>query len=188
MAKFFDQLSDALVEFIDAQKVFFVATAPQHGRVNLSPKGVDSFRVLSPRQVAYVDLTGSGNETAAHLLENGRLTFMFCSFDRTPLILRLYCRGRAVHPGDPEWAALAAQLPAIPGTRQFILGEIESGQTSCGFGLPLYEYQGERETLVAFAEKKGEDGLRAYRSEHNLRSIDGLPTGLTGSEDDLGNA
>lgn len=178
MAKFFDELSDALIDFIRAQKVYFVASAPQDGRVNLSPKGVDSFRVLSPRQVAYVDLTGSGNETAAHLLENGRLTFMFCSFDRNPLILRLYCRGRAVHPGDAEWDALATRLPAIVGTRQFIVGDIVSGQTSCGFGLPFYTYEGERGTILASAERKGEEGLRAYRAEHNVRSIDGLPTGF----------
>jgi hypothetical protein len=178
MGKFYEQLNETLAEFIDEQKLFFVASAPADGRVNLSPKGIDTLRVLNQRQVAYLDLTGSGNETAAHLYENGRLTIMFCSFGRKPVILRLYGQGRAIQPRHREWSGLAMQLPSVPGVRQIILLNIESVQTSCGFGVPLFEYQGERETLVKWAEHEGEEELAAYRESKNQCSIDGLPTHL----------
>ncbi len=176
MAKLLDRLDDRLTAFIEAQRIFFVGTAPNQGRVNLSPKGLNTFRVLSPQMAGYLDLTGSGNETAAHIRENGRLTFMFCAFDGAPLILRLYGTGQVVRPADEGWHALRPSFgDAIPGERQIILLNIESVQTSCGFGVPLYTHEGERQQLIDWAVKKGEDGVRAYRAQKNVRSIDGLP-------------
>ena len=179
MAKFFPELSSAHRTFIARQKIFFVASAPGCGRVNLSPKGMDTFRVLSEARVGYLDATGSGNETAAHLGENGRITIMFCSFEEAPLILRLNGHGRAVQPADSEWLQLRPHfgLP-LPGERQLIVAEVESVQTSCGFGVPFYDYRAERGTLVAKAEEIGPARLAAYRAERNVRSIDGLPTGI----------
>ncbi len=180
MAKVFAQITDELQDFIHSQNIFFVATAPQGvtGHVNLSPKGLDSLRILSPNRVAYLDLTGSGNETSAHLQDNGRITFMFCAFHGVPCILRLYGKGYTVLPNACEWDALYSLFPQIPGTRQIIVADIERVQTSCGYGVPLYEYQGERDTLVKWACKKGEQGLQEYRQQKNLVSIDGLPTPL----------
>jgi hypothetical protein len=179
MAKFFTELNASQREFIERQKIFFVASAPSVGRVNLSPKGMHTFRVLGPRRVGYLVATGSGNETAAHLRENGRVTIMFCAFDDAPLILRVYARGRSVQPGDADWTQLRPLFgPLLAGERQLVMAEIESVQTSCGFAVPFFDYRGEREQLVAWAEKKGPDGLTAYRAEKNVRSIDGLPTGL----------
>ena len=178
MAKFYPALDDQLRAFIARQHMFFVATAPQDGRINLSPKGLDALRVLDERRVAYLDLTGSGNESAAHLLENGRMTLMFCSFEGDHLILRLYGQGRVVARQDAQWQELAALFPPLPGIRQFIVLDIESLQTSCGAGVPLYAYQGERDALLNWLEKKGEEDVRAYRLEKNRISIDGLPTGL----------
>lgn len=182
MAKFYPALDDSLRAFIAKQHLFFVATAPRDGRINLSPKGLDGLRVLDDKRVAYLDLTGSGNESAAHLLENGRMTLMFCSFEGDHLILRLYGRGRVVQRMDGEWQALAALFPALSGVRQFVVLDIESLQTSCGAGVPLYAYQGERDALLNWIEKKGEAGSRAYRLEKNRISIDGLPTGLNEEE------
>lgn len=178
MAKFYPALDDNLKAFIARQHIFFVATAAQDGRINLSPKGLDSLRVLDDKRVAYLDLTGSGNETAAHLLADGRMTLMFCAFEGDHLILRLYGQGRAIKPDDPEWATLAPKFPTLPGTRQITLLDIESLQTSCGAGVPLYAYTGEREALLRWVEKKGEQGVRDYQYEKNRVSIDGLPTGL----------
>ncbi|MBF2049261.1 MAG: pyridoxamine 5'-phosphate oxidase family protein [Leptolyngbya sp. IPPAS B-1204] len=180
MAKVFDSISDKLQDFIAAQQMFFVATAPlsPSGHVNLSPKGLDSFRVLSPNRVAYIDFTGSGNETSAHLQENGRITFMFCAFEGAPLILRLYGQGRTVLPDDGEWLVLSPLFPAIPGARQIIVADIDRVQTSCGAGVPLYEFQGQRDVMVNWAINKGETGLQDYWYEKNRASIDGLPTPL----------
>ena len=178
MAKFYPALIDTLIRFIGQQHIFFTATVPENGRINLSPKGLESFLVLDEKRVAYLDLTGSSAETAAHLRENGRLTIMFCSFEEEPLILRLYGQGRVVLPTDAEWAALAPRFQTIPGERAIILLEIESLQTSCGFGVPLYRFEGQRDELVRWAEKKGEAGLAEYRREKNRASIDGLPTGI----------
>jgi len=176
MAKFYTRLDEGLRSFIGEQKMFFTATAPADGRINLSPKGMDTFRCLDGgRRVAYLDLTGSGNETAAHLGENGRMTVMFCSFSEQPLILRIYGRGRVVRPGDGEWAGLRPHFPALPGERQIVLLEVESAQTSCGFAVPVYELKEERQMLVEWSLKKGEDGIRDYRREKNQVSIDGLP-------------
>jgi hypothetical protein len=178
MAKFYTKLDETLRNFIEAQKMFFTTTAPSEGRLNLSPKGMDTFRCLDSTTVAYLDLTGSGNETAAHLAENGRMTMMFCSFDEAPLILRLYGRGRVVHKQDEAWVGLSAHFEALPGARQIIILEIDSVQTSCGFGVPYYEFKEERQTLRRYAESKGDEGMEAYRREKNQVSIDGLPTGL----------
>jgi hypothetical protein len=174
-----DKLDDKLRAFIADQQMFFTASAPRDGgRVNLSPKGIDGLRVLDDRTVAYLDLTGSGNETAAHVMENGRLTIMLCSFEGAPRILRLYGTGRSVHPGAAEWDALLTRFPSRPGIRQIFVLDIASVQTSCGFGVPRYEYAGQRDTLLRYAEEMGEDGIAEYRHEHNMVSIDGLPTGL----------
>jgi hypothetical protein len=179
MGKVLPHITDGLRGFIERQHVFFVATAPSAGgHVNLSPKGLDSFRVLGPAAVAYLDSVGSGNETAAHILDNGRITFMFCAFEGAPVILRLYGRGRAVLPGDAEWDALTARFPARPGTRQVIVADVTRVQTSCGFGVPLLAYQGDRDRLPQWAARKGAAGLAAYQREKNVRSIDGLPTPL----------
>jgi hypothetical protein len=173
-----ESLSPELRAFIEAQHVFFVATAPlgRNGHVNLSPKGMDTFRVLSPDRVAYLDLTGSGNETAAHLLENGRVTVMFCAFEGNPKILRLYGRGRVEPPGSTEWAELSALFPALPGARQLVVVDVTRVQTSCGFGVPVMRFESDRDTLVNWAESKGDEGLRQYREKKNRSSIDGLPT------------
>jgi hypothetical protein len=178
MAKFFSELNETLREFIAAQHIFFHASAPGQGRINLSPKGLDTFRILSDRRVAYLDLTGSECETAAHLAENGRLTIMFCSFHDKPLILRLYGRGSVVHPRDEQWQELRGLFPPLPGARQIIVLDIESIMSTCGFAVPLYEYKGEREQLLDFTCKMGEQGMDRYRQERNQKSIDGLPTYL----------
>jgi hypothetical protein len=181
MAQTYEAITPPLREFIEKQKVFFVATAPagDGGHVNLSPKGLDAFRVLTERRVAYLDLTGSGNETSAHLEDNGRITFMFCALDGKPLIVRLYGRGRTVLPTDPAWEELARGFDVDrPGVRQIIVADLDRVGTSCGFGVPLYEYQRERADLVRYAEKKGTDGMGEYRRKKNVRSIDGLVTTL----------
>lgn len=180
MAKFFEKLDDKLKKFIEDQKMFFTASAPSDGRVNLSPKGIDTFRCLDDDTVAYLDLTGSGNETAAHLAENGRLTIMFCSFTEKPLILRLYGTGEIVRPSNPKWNELNKNFVVYPGTRQIVVLNVESVQTSCGFGVPVYELKEERTTLTDWAERKSENEIEAYWSEKNQKSIDGLPTGIFG--------
>ncbi len=177
MGKRFDEITPELQHFMEAQHVFFVGSAPRvsEGHVNVSPKGLDTFRVLGPKQVVYLDLTGSGNETAAHLTENERLTVMFCAFSGAPRILRLYCHGRVVTREGIEWSGLAAQFSSHVGVRQFIVGELEYVQTSCGYAVPELTFAGERETLTRWGENKGEQGLATYRRTHNAESIDGLP-------------
>jgi hypothetical protein len=181
MAKFYSELDDQLCEFIDRQQIFFTASAPSEGRINLSPKGMDTFRCLNHQQVAYLDLTGSGNETAAHLHQNGRITVMFCSFDQNPLILRLYGHGEVVTPNTSKWQEIwdSGKFADYPGQRQIIVVNIESVQTSCGFGVPMFEQQQERSTLSDWAAKKGVEGVREYQIQKNQTSIDGLPTHLT---------
>ena len=174
MAKFYPQLTPQLETFIQKQKIFFTATAPLSGRINLSPKGIDTLRCIDANTVAYLDLTGSGNETAAHLHEDGRITIMFCSFAENPLILRLYGRGEVIGLDSD----LYSLFTDFPGERQIILLKIESVQTSCGFGVPIYEFKQERETLIDWAAKKGKSGIEQYQQENNLESIDGLPTKL----------
>src|SRR5262249_28626598 len=163
MAKFYTELNQTLREFIGAQHIFFHASAPNHGRINLSPKGLDTFRILSDRRVAYLDLTGSECETAAHLAENGRLTIMFCSFQDQPLILRLYGSCAVVRPRYSQWQELRDQFPPVPGARQIIVLDIESIMTTCGFAVPLYEYKAQRELLQEFTCKMGEQRMDEYR-------------------------
>jgi hypothetical protein len=171
------EIDDGLRTFIGRQHVFFVGSAPLsgEGHVNVSPKGLDTFRVLGPTTVAYLDLTGSGIETVAHVRENGRLTIMLCAFEGRPRILRLYGRGRVVGPTDAEWDELVSRFPKMPGIRSVVVVELERIADSCGYGVPLYEYRGERSQLGAWAEKKGEEGLERYRAEKNRETIDGLP-------------
>jgi predicted pyridoxine 5'-phosphate oxidase superfamily flavin-nucleotide-binding protein len=178
MAKFYDTITETLREFIEAQHLFFVATAPLtgDGHVNLSPKGLDSFRVLSPNRVAYMDMIGSGNETSAHLHENGRITFMFCAFEGRPNIVRLFGRGHTVLPDTPEWELLAPQFTLYRNTRQIIVADVHQAQTSCGFAVPLYDYVSERDTLVRWADTQSDDDLETYKATKNARSIDGLLT------------
>ena len=163
-------------EFIERQNLYFVATAPKSGRLNLSPKGMDTLRVLGPERVVWLNLTGSGNETAAHLLEDERMTLMFCAFEGDPLIMRLYGTARAIEEGQTDWEQLIRLFPKSGGARQIIDMRVESLQTSCGFGVPLYDYTGEREQMRKWIEKKGPEGIRRYQREKNRLSIDGLPT------------
>ena len=175
MADFFDALDDKHIAMIGKQPVFFVATAAEDARINLSPKGYDAFRVLGPKRVAYLDLGGSGNETHAHLAADGRITLMFCNFDRPALILRIYGKGRAVLPQDPDWAELSSHFEMMPGTRQIFDIEVESVQTSCGWGVPFMEYREERETLKkAHRQTDPEEWVSKYQGRTS--SIDGLPT------------
>ena len=178
MSDWYKHITPEIKGFIGEQKMFFVATAPQSGRINLSPKGMDTFRVVSDRRVLYLDLTGSGNETAAHLLENGRITIMFCSFDKTARIVRLYGRGRAIHPDDERWSEYLALFPVEPGVRQIMEIDLESAMTSCGYGVPRREGLEERDTLRRYWEKRGGDAAVKYQQDKNLESIDGLPTGI----------
>jgi predicted pyridoxine 5'-phosphate oxidase superfamily flavin-nucleotide-binding protein len=183
MGRVEEVITDELAEFIAAQHVFFVATAPSGdgGHVNLSPKGFDTFAVLDPNTVAYLDLTGSGVETIAHLRDNGRITIMFCAFDGKPLIIRLYGRGEVLTIGESEADALLSHFASYPGARSVIRVRLDRVSTSCGYGVPLLEYEGERDQLRKWAERRGPDGLVAYRAETNAVSIDGL-AGLGGGE------
>ncbi len=180
MGKFHSSIAAAHEQFIKRQHLFFVSTAPLSGdgHINCSPKGLDCFRVLSPNRVAYMDLVSSGNETSAHTLENGRITLMFCSFEGPPNILRLYGKGATVLPGNPEWEIYAPHFTLYPSTRQIIVAEISKVQTSCGYGVPLFQYEGERSIHFDWAEKKGDQGLQEYIRKNNLQSMDGLPTVL----------
>lgn len=178
MADFFDTLSDKHIAMLAKQPVFFVATAAEDARINLSPKGYDAFRVLAPNKVAYLDLGGSGNETHAHLAADGRITLMFCNFEQPALILRIYGRGRPVLPQDAEWAELAEHFTLLPGTRQIFVIDVESVQTSCGWGVPFMAYEAERPTLKkahAQADPEQWEAKMAGRTS----SIDGLPTRAT---------
>lgn len=178
MGKFHPAIQPAHRAFIEKQHLFFVATAPLDagGHINLSPKGMDTFRVLSDNRVAYLDFIGSGNETSAHTRENGRITFMFCAFEGPPNILRLYGKGHAVLPGTAAWAEYAPLFGEFPNARQILVADIDLVQTSCGYGVPLYEYAGERTIMFDWAAKKGELGLQEYIQEKNRVSVDGLPT------------
>jgi Pyridoxamine 5'-phosphate oxidase len=178
MGKFYEAILPAHQAFIEKQHMFFVCTAPlaADGRINISPKGLDTFRVVSAHRVAYLDFIGSGNETSAHTLENGRITFMFCAYQGPPNILRLYGKGRTVLPTDAEWSTYASLFDSYPNTRQIIVADIDLVGTSCGYGVPLYEHTGERSIMFDWADKKGQDGMQAYIQEKNLKSLDGLPT------------
>ena len=181
MAEQFESLAQEHVDFIAGQTVFFVGTAGGEGRINVSPKGLDTLRVLGPNRVVWLNLTGSGNETAAHVLENRRMTLMFCSFGRQPLILRLYGEAQAVHARNGErYAQLLELFSHQPGARQFFELDIDLVQTSCGYGVPRFESAIERKTLSKWSANKGEEGIRAYWLEKNRISLDGNPTGISG--------
>lgn len=178
MAKQFPRLNERLTDFIGRQHIFFVATAPAEGRVNCSPKGMDSLRVLSPNRIAWLNVTGSGNETAAHVLENERMTIMWCALAGPPLILRAYGKARAVHPGDEDWEALYARFTPLPGARQIFVLDLEMVQTSCGMAVPVMDHKEDRELLNGWARKKSKQEMEDYWAEKNTVSIDGLPTGI----------
>ena len=181
MSTFLDQITPELAKFIRAQPVFFVATAAPGSRINLSPKGMDTFRVLDEKRVAYLDLTGSGNETAAHLRHDGRITIMFCSFDSNTEIARIYGRGAVIRPTDERWPELIAHFPKLSGVRQVMEISVESAMTSCGYGVPRMGKTGEmsgRDTLEKYWTTRGDEKKEQYWRKHNVRSIDGLATGM----------
>lgn len=178
MSDTYKELTPKLVTFIEKQKMFFVATAGAEGRINLSPKGLDTLVVQSPNEILWLNLTGSGNETAAHVLENGRMTLMFCAFDDKPLILRIYGKAQYYHEGDKEWDDYLQLFGETVGHRQVFKLSIEMALTSCGWGVPQYEYMGERHILDKWAKSKGEKGIKEYQNDTNRLSIDGKPTGL----------
>lgn len=177
MGKEYTEIDERLEAWIERQKLFFVATAPSGdaGYVNCSPKGLDTLRVLGPRRLAYLDLTGSGVETVAHLRDNGRIVVMLCAFEGPPRILRLHGRGKVTELGEPAFDALAAAFPALPGARAVIEIDVTRIADSCGYGVPRYEYLDERPSLANWANQKGEDGLDDYRRANNRTSLDGLP-------------
>jgi len=181
MGKQFASIEPNHRAFIEKQHIFFTASAAAEGRVNVSPKDAAALRILSENQVAYLDVTGSGNETAAHLRLDGRLTLMFCAFEAAPVILRLYGRGRILPRGSDEYAAMlrsAFDDKERAGARQIIVQDVELVQTSCGYGVPLFEYVEERSTLTRWTEARGEEGIEEYWQTKNARSIDGYPTGI----------
>lgn len=176
MGKFFEALTDKHIDFIEQQKIYFVGTAAETGSVNISPKGCDSLRVLGPNQIAWLNLTGSGNESAAHILKIRRMTIMFCAFEGAPLILRTYGEARMLHPGDAEWPEYIALFPEYVGARQIFIQDIERVQTSCGMSVPYYDFVSDRHQLDDWADKHGQDGIKRYWRKKNQSSIDGFPT------------
>lgn len=183
MSQFYDALTAEIQKFIRDQHVFFTATAPAEGRINLSPKGMDSFRILDDRTVGYLDITGSGNETAAHLRQNGRITLMFCSFGAVARILRIYGHGRVVRPCDSQWEELHRHFPSYPGERQIMKIAVDSAMTSCGYGVPRMKLVAPRDTLEDYWIKRGPGAAEKYWGVHNVRSIDGLDSGILEAAD-----
>lgn len=176
MGQRYPELSEKHVEFISRQKMFFVGTAAADGRVNISPKGMDSLRIINNKRVVWLNVTGSGNETAAHVQLDPRMTIMFCAFEGAPLILRLYGTAKVIHKTSPEWDAVQALLPSLPGARQIFDLDVDLVQTSCGMAVPYFGYEGDRELLSDWAVKKGDEGIKAYWAQKNQFSIDGVPT------------
>ena len=183
MGQQFNGLSEKHIQFITDQKIFFVGTATADSRVNISPKGMDSFRVLSSTHVAWLNVTGSGNETSAHVQRDPRMTIMFCSFDAQPLILRIYGAAKVIHKGDSEWNNLFPLFKPLPGARQIFDVTVDLVQTTCGMAVPHFSYVGDRELLNDWATKKGEEGLKRYWDEKNQVSIDGIPTNIIAKSD-----
>ncbi|UNY99079.1 pyridoxamine 5'-phosphate oxidase family protein [Zhouia spongiae] len=178
MGRKLDSIKPRLKEFIEKQKIFFVGTAADEGRVNISPKGIDSFRVINKNKIVWLNLTGSGNETAAHLIKNSRMTIMFCAFEGAPLILRLYGNAIAHHKRDKEFHTYINLFPPHTGSRQIVEMHIDLVQTSCGFGVPLMDFKEERNTLLEWADEKGKEGIEAYWENKNTESIDGFKTNI----------
>lgn len=183
MGKEYTEIDDRIQGWIDRQHVFFVATAPLagDGLINCSPKGLDCLRVLGPRELAYVDTGGSGIETVAHLRENGRIVLMMCAFDGPPKIFRFYGTGRVIVPGDADFDDVLAKFPPLPSARNIIAIDVERIMDSCGFGVPLYEFQQHRDSLANWFDKKTEEEVQEYRRTRNRQSLDGLP-GLPGTD------
>jgi len=178
MGKQFSKISAEIQRFIETQKIFFVGTATNESRVNISPKGMDSFRVINPNKIVWLNLTGSGNETAAHLLEKNRMTIMFCAFEGKPMILRLYGKAKIYHERDSKFSEFINLFPTIAGTRQLIEMDIDLVQSSCGFAVPFMDFKEERTVLKSWAEKQGERGIKKYWANKNTKSIDGLDTNI----------
>ena len=178
MGRKINEIDKKLQEFIEQQKIFFVGTAAADGRVNVSPKGMDSLRIVNSNRIIWLNVTGSGNETAAHLMEFNRITIMFCAFEGTPMILRLYGTGKVIHPRDPAWMEYINLFPNLPGARQLVDVNVELVQTSCGMAVPFMEYRAGRTALNDWATKKGESGIQQYWEEKNQTSLDGKPTGI----------
>ena len=174
----FDSLQPKHIEFIQKQKLYFIGTAGAEGRVNVSPKGLDSLRIKDANTVRWLNLTGSGNETAAHVLENQRMTIMFCSFDKQPLILRLYGQAKMISTDATQWDDVMEDFNDHPGARQVFELAVDLVQTSCGYAVPFYEFLGERETLDKWTAKKDRKGIAEYQQEKNRLSLDNKPTGL----------
>lgn len=181
MGKQTDHINSEIKDFIKNQKLFFVGTAADEGRVNISPKGIDSFRVLGDNKVVWLNLTGSGNETAAHLLKNNRMTILFCAFEGKPLILRLYGNAKIYHPRDQKFDTYLNLFPKNPGARQIIEMDVDLVQTSCGYAVPFMDFKEERTILNTWAEKKGSEKIKQYWSEKNTLSIDGFETKIIDS-------
>ena len=180
MGKKLDHITTELKEFIKTQKIFFVGTSAEEGRVNISPKGIDSFRVLGDNKIVWLNLTGSGNETAAHLLKNNRMTILFCAFKGKPLILRLYGEAKIYHKRDQQFNEYLELFPKVAGSRQIIEMDVDLVQTSCGYAVPFMDFKEERTTLNTWAEKQGSDKIERYWSEKNTQSIDGFDTNILG--------
>ncbi len=178
MGKRLDSLTPQLTEFIQNQKMFFVGTAMAEGRVNISPKGMDTLRVLGPNKLIWLNLTGSGNETATHIQETDRMTIMFCAFEGKPLILRLYGHAKTYHVNDQEFKEYIGHFPTLSGSRQIFELDFDLVQTSCGFAVPFMDYKEDRMILKDWADKKGEDGIKDYWQEKNTVSLDGHETGM----------
>ncbi len=182
MGKQLESISKNLQDFIEKQQMFFVGTAATDGRVNVSPKGLDSLRVINPNRVIWLNSTGSGNESAAHILENPRMTVMFCAFDGAPLILRLFGKAQAIHPRDAEWSELYANFSPITGARQIFILEVDLVQTSCGWAVPIFDFQTQRTQLTDHWETKTPEQLEKYHKEKNHKSIDGFVTNIAGGD------
>ncbi len=178
MAKIYTEISEELTAFISRQQVFFVGTAATEGRVNISPKGMDTLRVLEPNKVVWLNLTGSGNETAAHVLKNNRMTIMFCAFEGKPMILRLYGQANIFHERDKAYHKYISLFPEIAGSRQIFEMQVDTVQTSCGYAVPFMEFKEERRVLQSWAEKQGQERLKEYHKERNSLSIDNFKTGI----------
>lgn len=180
MGKKYESITPEHQEFIKSQKIFFVGTAVSGGRINVSPKGTDSFRIINENKIVWLNLTGSGNETATHLIMNSRMTIMFCAFEGNPLILRLYGKAKVYHRRDEEFSKYIGMFPENTGSRQIIEMDIDLVQTSCGFGVPFMDYKEERNTLNTWADKKGKEGIEEYWRNKNITSIDGYETKILG--------
>ena len=182
MGKRFNEIGDQRREFIERQELFFVGTADSDGRVNVSPKGMDSLKVMGDNRVVWLNMTGSGNETAAHLIENDRMTIMFCAFEGSPMILRLFGHAKVVHPRDNEWDGLFSMFRPIPGARQIMDMQVDLVQESCGMAVPLFDFNVQRDLLEQWADRKGDQGLHDYWESRNQVSIDGKPTRIISDE------